>query len=305
MSTMWEMIAKNQQKTFLLILFMGSILGALCYSIGRFWLGPEGGKIGMLSALAVWLLWTAFSYYTGETLILSSSMAKTASPDEYQQLINIVEEVCVAANYSLMPKIYVIPSQTANAFATGRDPDHASIAVTRGLLELLNREELQGVVAHEISHILNRDTLLLTVAGVMIGFIEIITHAFWHSLTEHSVRDSDATSNEGCIFGLLALLLSILSPLIVTILYFAISRKRETLADVSAARLTRNPEGLASALEKISRHTTGFLPANRVTAPMYIAKPQATDIDESGSFFDTHPPIQNRIRLLRHMAGTN
>ena len=214
----------------------------------------------------------------------------------------------IAASLPKVPKIYIINEEAPNAFATGRNPESASVAVTAGLLAKLNRDELQGVIAHEVSHIVHRDILFVTLAGVMLGSIVLLSQVFLRSMfyggMGSSRRYSSRSSNEGgggqIVFVIIALVVAILAPILAQLLYFALSRRREYLADAGAVRLTRYPEGLASALEKIAGDLTPLEAANKVTAPMYISNPFRALKGEN--LYSTHPPVEERIRVLRTMS---
>jgi len=217
----------------------------------------------------------------------------------------------IASGLSKMPDIYIIDTPAPNAFATGRDPDHAAVAITSGLLQKLNRDELQGVIAHEMAHIKNRDVLLMMMAGVMMGTIVMLADMAMYYLFFSAVmgggRSSRRSSSEGgqgqLIIFLVAIVLIILAPILAQLMYFAISRKREYLADASAAQFTRYPDGLASALEKLSSSTAELPSANRTTAPMYIVNPLHKKGMKVSDLSSTHPPISERIRILRGMGG--
>ncbi|MCK4837132.1 MAG: M48 family metallopeptidase, partial [Candidatus Aminicenantes bacterium] len=222
-----------------------------------------------------------------------------------------VEEMKIASNLPATPKIYIIDEQAPNAFATGRKLEKSAIAVTTGLLVRLNRTELQGVIAHEMSHILNRDILFMTFAGIMLGSIVLISEVFLRSLwysggSSRRFRSQRSNKSGSGAIALLAIFLAILAPILSRIFYFTISRKREYLADASAARLTRYPEGLASALKKISSVNLKFSRANSITAPMYIINPFKKQTKSLTGLFSTHPPVEKRIKILRSMArGVN
>jgi heat shock protein HtpX len=228
-------------------------------------------------------------------------------------LFNVVEEMKIAAGLPKMPKIYIINDPAPNAFATGRNPENASIAVTAGLLAKLNRDELQGVIAHEMSHILHRDILYVTLAGVMLGAIVMLSQVFLRGAMRGSMMGSSrrySADRRGggqaeLVMGLIAIVVSVLAPFMAQLLYYALSRRRETMADAGSARLTRYPEGLASALEKIANdHSPQLAAVNQATAPLYIANPYKPK--GSWSLADltrTHPPISERIRVLRSMGN--
>lgn len=303
---MWELINANKRKSLILFICMGICLVMLGYLIAAAWLGKDKGYSGVLIAFILWIILSLISYFAGDSILLSLSNAKEVSRDIHPQLFNVVEEMKIAANLPVMPKIYIIDDPSLNAFATGRDPNHSAIAVTAGLLSKLNRDELQGVIAHEMSHILNRDILFITFAGVMLGCIVMISDAFWRGMRYGgSARRYRSRSCGGgraqLIIFIIAIVMAILAPIIARIFYFAISRKREYLADASGARLTRYPQGLACALEKISRGD--FLPqnVNNITAPMYIVNPLTSQ--SFAGLFSTHPPTEERIKILRTISG--
>lgn len=305
---MWELIRANQRKSAILIVLMGLLLAGLGYIIGYYVDGVSGGIWGIIIATGVWLIQMLVSFFAGADIMLSTSGAKQVTPDIHPQLFNVVEEMRIAAGMTTTPKVYIINSDMPNAFATGMSPKDCSVAVTAGLLGRLNRDELQGVVAHEMSHIINRDIRFMTIAGVMMGTIVMIAEIVLRSMF-YSGGGSRRSSNSGNGGGQIILLIiviavAILAPLFAQMLYFAISRKREYLADASAVRLTRYPEGLASALEKISGSDAQITTANKVTAPMFIVNPlKRTSNKKVSDLSSTHPPISERIRILRAMNG--
>ena len=301
---MWEIIKANQRKSFFLFTLMGIVLIGLGFVIG--WgVDPQGGGafIGIIIAVAVFLIMSLVAVKSGAQIMLSASNAKEVTPDVHPQLFNVVEEMRIAAGMTKMPKVYIINTDAPNAFAAGMSPDNAVVAVTAGLLARMNRDELQGVIAHEMSHVVNRDIRFMTLAGVMMGAIVIISEVFLRSLFLGAGRGRKGGGQGQIIIMLVALVLAILAPIMAQLLYFAISRKREYLADASAVRLTRYPEGLASALEKIAANTAEMPMANKVTAPMYIANPLKKKGMKMSDLSSTHPPISERIRILRAMAG--
>ncbi|MBL7214961.1 MAG: M48 family metallopeptidase [Phycisphaerae bacterium] len=306
---MWELIKINKRNSVLLLGAMGSVLLILGFVLGTvFGRGnPQAGWIGMLIATGVWLFMMLISLSSGDQIMLAASKAVPVTHDVHPVLFNVVEEMKIAANLPKIPKIYIINDPAPNAFATGRNPETASIAVTAGLLAKLNRDELQGVVAHEMSHIINRDILFVTLAGVMLGSIVLISEIFLRSMFYSSLgsrrRYSSDRSGGGqaqIVMIVVAILFAILAPIFAQLLYFALSRKREYLADAGAVRLTRYPEGLAGSLEKIAGSTINMESANKVTAPMYIANPFRGK--KAVNLYSTHPPIEERIRILRNMT---
>ena len=310
---MWELIQANKRKSILIFLAMGLCLLLLGYFIGATFFPPDGGLGGVLLALGIWGFLSAISYFGGDSILLAVSRAREVSHDVHPQLFNIVEEMKIAANLPVMPKIYIIDDKAPNAFATGIKPEKSSITVTAGLLSRLNRDELQGVIAHEMSHIVNRDVLFVTFAGILLGSIVLISQVFlrgmWFSGGRSSRRYRGGVKGGGhaqLIIMLVAIILAILAPILARLLYFALSRKREYLADASAVRLTRYPEGLASALNKISSAGLPLASANKVTAPMYIINPLKRKGLKLADLTSTHPPISERIRILRSMThGAN
>lgn len=308
---MWELIRANKRDSVLLITLMAVVLLALGFIIGMAVVGPEGGVAGLGIAAAVWLVLTLVSFSSGDQILLAASRAQPVTHEVHPQLFNIVEEMKIAAGLPAMPKIYIINDPAPNAFATGRSPQSASLAVTAGLLGRLNRDELQGVVAHEMSHILHRDILYVMLAGVMLGGVVLLSQVFLRGMLRGSVGSHRRYSSQGrgggqaqLVMAVVAILAAILAPLMAQLLYFALSRRREYLADAGAARLTRYPEGLASALEKIANDPAPALAtANDATAPMYIVNPfkRRGQMRVSG-WTSTHPPLAERIRILRSMA---
>lgn len=307
---MWELIRVNKRNSVLLLAAMGMVLLGLGFVLGMLFGGPQAGWFGMMIAMVVWLILMLISFSSGDRILLASSKAVPVTHEVHPMLFNVVEEMQIAANLPKTPKIYIINDPAPNAFATGRSPESASIAVTAGLLGKLNRDELQGVVAHEMSHILHRDILYVTLAGVMLGSIVLISQIFLRGMFYSSLaggsrrRYSSDRSGGGqaqIVMLIVAIAFAILAPLFAHILYFALSRKREYLADAGAVRLTRYPEGLASALEKISGSNINMEAANKATAPMYISNP-FRGRKKKVSLYSTHPPIEERIRILRNMT---
>lgn len=302
---MWELVRANQRKSLFLFLLMGLVLLFLGYFIGLAVKPNDGGIAGLMIALAIWGILSIISFFQGNKIILAISNAKEITPDIHPRLFNVVEEMKIAAGLPAMPKIYIINEEAPNAFATGYHPGNAAIAVTSGLLARLNRDELQGVVAHETAHIFNRDVQFMTVAGIMLGSIVLISQIFLRSMFYSGGRyRSDSKGGQGQLILLaIAIIFAILAPIAAQLLYFAISRKREYLADATAVRFTRYPEGLASALEKISQNTAELTSANKVTAGMYIINPLKKKGMSMSDLSSTHPPISERIRILRSIAG--
>ncbi len=305
---MWELIHANKRNSVILMFLMVTVLLLLGYIIGSA-VDPKGGLPGLIIATALWLLLSIVSFSTGDRILLASSRAVPVTHDDHPQLFNVVEEMSIAAGLP-MPKVYIIPDPAPNAFATGRTPQTASVAVTAGLLGRLNRDELQGVIAHEMSHILHRDILFVTLAGIMLGSIVLLSQVFLRGMFYSSAgsRRRYSSSSRGggqaaALMLIIAILAAILAPIMTQLLYFALSRKREYLADAGSARLTRYPEGLADALEKIATDPSPQLAtANEVTAPMYIINPFKKGQMKLSDWTSTHPPISERIRILRNMT---
>ncbi|MGA2094081.1 MAG: M48 family metallopeptidase [Sedimentisphaerales bacterium] len=308
---MWELIRVNKRNSVLLLTTMAACLLGLGVIIGMAAAGPDGGTLGLLIAGGIWLILTIISFSSGDQILLSASNAVPVTHDVHPQLFNVVEEMSIAAGLPV-PKVYIINDPSPNAFATGRSPKSASVAVTAGLLAKMNRDELQGVVAHEMSHILHRDILYVTLAGIMLGAVALISQVFLRSMFYGSFGGSRRRYSGGgrgaggaaALMLLLAIAAAILAPILTQLLYFSLSRKREYLADAGSARLTRYPEGLASALEKLANDKAPQLSsANQVTAPLFIVNPFKKKGQWSLSdLTSTHPPISERIRILRSMA---
>jgi heat shock protein HtpX len=303
---MWEIIRKNQRKSLLLIMLMGVTLVVLGYVIGMSFDPSEGGYLGILVALSLYFILLIVAFSNGKSIMLRMSNSREVGPDNYQQLYNIVEEMRLAAGMPSMPKVYVIDDPAPNAFAAGMNPNKSVVAVTTGLLKMMNRDELQGVIAHEISHILNRDIRYMTLATVMVGTVAIISQIYLRSMMFGAGRRNSSSSGKGgkgnAIMMIVAIVFAILAPIAIQLLYFAVSRKREYLADASAARLTRYPEGLASALEKIASSTANLKAADKSMAPMYIANPLKPEGQRLRNLSSTHPPLDQRIKILRSMG---
>jgi heat shock protein HtpX len=286
---------------------MGLTLLLLGYFFGSTYYPDGGGFIGIFFAFVIWGILSLISYFSGSKILLAVSGAKEVTRDVHPQLFNVVEEMKISAGLPAMPKVYIINEIAPNAFATGIKPENSAVAVTAGLLARLNRDELQGVIAHEVSHIVNRDVLFMTFAGIMLGSIVLISEVFLRSLWfgggRYSSKSSKSSGQGQMIIMIVAIVFAILAPILAQLLYFAISRKREYLADASAVRYTRYPEGLASALEKISDNSIELKTANKVTAPMYIVNPLKPKGQKLTDLTSTHPPISERVRILRSISG--
>jgi len=265
------------------------------------------GWVGVVIALVVALGTSFAAYWKSDSVALAISRARPADPVEYARLYNIVEGLCIAAGLP-KPRIYIVDDVAPNAFATGRDPKHAAIAVTTGLLEKMNRIELEGVLAHELSHIKNYDILVSTLAVTLVGFIALASDLAIRFLWWGGGRNRDDNNGGGpqSILALLGVALLLLAPLIAQLMQFAVSRRRESLADISGVELTRYPPGLISALEKLRDDQTVVASHSRATAHLWIEQPMPTQKEEGhlsrlNRLFDTHPPLEDRIAALREL----
>jgi heat shock protein HtpX len=309
---MWELIRANKRNSIFLMVIMAVVLLLLGFVIGMAFFGQEGGFFGLMIATAIWLILMLISLSSGDQILLSASHAMPVTHEVHPQLFNVVEEMKIAAGLPAMPKIYIINDHAPNAFATGRNPKNASVAVTAGLLARLNRDELQGVIGHEISHIVHRDILFVTLAGIMLGSIVLLSQVFLRGMFYGSMTGSRRRYSSGgrgggqaqLVMLIIAIVAAVLAPIMAYLLYFALSRQREYLADAGSARLTRYPEGLASALEKIAADPSPQLAVvNKVTAPMYIVNPfKRKSQMKLSDLTSTHPPTSERIRILRNMT---
>lgn len=300
--TAWDQVSSNVFKTWLIMFFFSVFTVGVIYVIARgFGYGQIGG-LGLTGfALIMAGLMNFVSYYWSDKIVLGISGAKELKHDDNKEIYHLVENLCIAAGLPT-PKIYIIDDSAPNAFATGRDPKHAAIAFTSGILQKLNKQELEGVTAHELSHVGNRDTLVMTVVSVLVGTIALLSDFFMRSMW-YGGRDRD---NKGSgIFVVIAIVAAILAPIIATLIQLAVSRRRELLADASGVLLTRYPEGLINALLKISGDQEPLEVANRGTAHLYIVNPLKGQ-SAAGWFaglFNTHPPIEVRVKALREMEG--
>jgi heat shock protein HtpX len=300
----YEQIASNKRKTVLLILGALVLLGAVGYALGYFF---ATGPVGAIFALIVAAALSVGSYRYGDRIVLASARAKEVSAEEEPRLHNIVEGLSIAAGIP-KPRVYVVPEQAPNAFATGRDPEHASVAVTRGLLGTMNRVELEGVVAHELSHVVDRDILVGTIVATLVGAVVLLSEFFmrswwWGGFRGRRGNDSGGGGGEALIFAL-GFALLILAPIAGQIIKLAVSREREYLADAQGAMLTRYPPGLASALRKIAEAPHAMRSANNATAHLWLDQPSRVPGEQTSALerlFSTHPPIQERIRRLEEM----
>ena len=302
---MWEQIQANRRKSVVLVFSAALLLGVLGWALGEYFGGPGYGPYGVAFALVVWGIMTAVAWFQGDRVLLAVAGAKKIQKSDLPMLFNVVEEMTLASGLPRMPDVYVIDDPAPNAFAAGRRPETAAVAVTSGLLKSLNRDELQGVIAHEMAHVKNRDIQLMLFAGVLAGAIVILAEVglrgVWFGGGRSRSRRDDGGG--GNIVALIAIVLMILAPILAQLIYFAVSRKREYLADASAASFTRYPEGLASALEKIAASPRKLASANSATAPMYIINPLKRTKKAAANATATHPPIDERVKVLRAMSG--
>jgi heat shock protein HtpX len=292
--TLYNQQDKNIRRTWLLMSLFLVVVIAVGFVFSQAYRSP-----GILYFAVIFsLLMNFFSYWYSDKIVLAMSGAKEANHEDNRELYHIVENLCITAGLP-MPKIYIINDAAPNAFATGRNKEHAVVAVTSGLLEQLNKTELEGVIAHELSHIGNRDILISTIVVVLVGFIALLSDFFLRA-TFFGGRNRDREGGQAqAIFMVLGIVLAILAPIATALIQLAISRKREFLADASGALLTRYPEGLASALEKISSFKQPMKMANKATAHLYISNPFAGK--KVAKLFMTHPPVEQRVAALRGM----
>jgi heat shock protein HtpX len=301
----YEQIAANKRKTVLLVLGALLLFGVVGYVIGVFYLAT--GWVGLAIALGIAAAMAIGSYRYGDRLVLASTRARPVTPDEEPRLHNIVEGLSIAAGLP-KPAVYVVPEQAPNAFATGRDPEHSSIAVTRGLLDTMNRVELEGVIGHEIAHVQDRDILLGTVVATLVGAIVLISEFFlrfwWIGGGRRRDSDSGGGGAAGLVLLVVGIVLLILAPIAGQIIKLAVSRNREYLADAQGALLTRYPPGLISALRKIAASPTAMRSANNATAHLWLSQPSRIEGESTSRLervFSTHPPLADRIRRLEEM----
>jgi heat shock protein HtpX len=296
----YEQISRNKWRSFLLILVVLVLAGGIGYLFGYLF---QAGPIGLVLALGIAAVGSWSSYMYGDRLVLRVSRAQPASREQYPKLHNIVEGLCIAAGMPV-PAIYVIPEEAPNAFATGRNPEHASIAVTDGLLKTLNRVELEGVIAHELSHVKNRDILVGTLTATLVGVVVLLTGWMRWGLFWGGGRGRGRGGGGNPIILIVALVAMILAPLAAQLIRFGVSRRREYLADADGALLTRYPPGLAAALRKIGSATNTMRVANNATAHLWFNQPSRA-VGEGHSrierLFSTHPPIEERIKALEEM----
>lgn len=302
---MYEQIAANKRKTVVLIVAAILLLGAVGYVIGMFY---ASGPVGLVGAVALAIVMSLVSYFSGDKIVLASTRARPVTAQEQPRLHNIVEGLSIAAGIP-KPKVYVIPERALNAFATGRSPEHSSVAVTEGLLEAMNRVELEGVIGHELAHVVDRDILVGTIVATLIGAVVLISEFFmrswWWGGGRRSGGGRDSGGGASAIVFAVGLVLLVLAPIFGQLVRLAVSRNREYLADAQGALLTRYPPGLASALRKIAEGAViPMRSANNATAHLWMNQPSRIEGEGMGSMeklFSTHPPIAERIRRLEEM----
>src|SRR6476659_307809 len=306
--TFYNQIAENRRNSFLLSLIVVFLFAVLGFAIGYAISGSASGAIFVMGiAVLFGGLAAVGSYFAGDSVVLAVSGAKEVDQASAPQLMNVVSEMAIAANVP-MPKVYIIDDTAPNAFATGRDPKHASVAITTGLLEKLDREELQGVLGHELSHVRNFDIRFAMIVGVLVGSIALMADfflrfTFWSGAGRRSSNDRGGGNGAQAVFFVVAIVLSILAPIAARLVQLAVNRQREYLADASSVQLTRNPYGIERALAKISTDQEVLEVANRATQHMYFTNPIKKFEERSSNLFDTHPPTLDRINRLRTLTG--
>jgi len=295
---LFDQIASNKRRSVLLLVLLLGLLGAIGGVLGGLYFDPVAG-VGL--AVVIGVIASLIAWFSGSNVLLAFSGAKQIEKSDHQQLFNVIEELSIAAGLATPPDIYVIDDPSPNAFATGRDPEHAAVAITTGLLDKLSRDELQGVMAHELSHVRNYDIRFATIVGVLVGSIALICDVSLRNLAFG--RRSKGDGRVQAVLLVVALVLMIIAPISAIAIQMAISRQREYLADASAAELTRHPEALASALGKLAGDPAELRKRNRATNALYIVNPKrAHRHGQKGRMFATHPPMQERIRRLNAMA---
>lgn len=306
MATLYTQSSSNRRKTWALLSGFFVFIIILGYLFSQLW----GNSLILYVAIGLSIILSFSSYWNSHKMVLAISQAKEVKPEDNRELYRLVENLSISAGLP-MPKVYLINDASPNAFATGRNPKNAVVAVTSGLLAKLDRSELEGVIAHELSHIGNYDILLATLISVLVGFVVLAADWFSRSLMFGNRGGNNDNKGGGVIITIIALVLAILAPLFATLMQLAISRKREYMADADGALLTRYPEGLASALEKISADPKPLDNANRATAHLFIASPfkelkDSQKESRPGFFaraFMTHPPTADRIKKLRDLSA--
>jgi len=299
--TFYDEQKRNRRDSLLLAIVVSLFLFGLVY-VFAYIFAPEALVFVLPLSLILIFLYTWGSYQYGDKIVLSSTGARPAVGNEFIYLNNVAEGLSIAAGIP-PPKVYVIDNPEINAFATGKNPEHASIAVTTGALQKLNRSELEGVVAHELSHVRNRDVEFMTFIAVLVGLVSILSHIIlrWAWIAPRSRgrgKDRGGGSGIEVVVLILGFILAILAPIAVALVQFAISRRREFMADAGGAELTRYPEGLASALEKIKNFNQGKMKIDKAVSPLFISDPNHSAL---ANLFATHPPLEERVKRLRQM----
>lgn len=308
-ATFYEQQSANRRLSMLLMLSVALLLAALGFSIGFAYTGNEiGGVAFTLGALVLGIVLSVGSYYGGDKVVLAASGATEADPVRDQQLLNVVQEMAIAANVP-MPRVYLIDDTAPNAFATGRDPQHASVAITTGLLQKLDREALQGVIAHEMGHVRNLDIRFMLLIGVLVGGIALLSDMFMRGMMfgggHRSRRNDSGGGGLQAIMMIVAVVLAILAPIAARLVQMSVSRQREYLADATSVELTRNPAGLERALAAIATDHEVLEVANRATQHLYIVNPIKKMEARASGLFTTHPPIADRIDRLRQLRAAS
>ena len=296
---MYDQIDSNKRSSIILIVVFFLLLGAMGYFMGVYSGGGQYPYVGVVVAILFSLVFTSFSYFGGDKVALISSGAKKVEKTDNPYLYRMVENLCITAGMPV-PKVHIIPDPAINAFATGRNPELASIAITTGAIEKLKNEELEGVIAHELSHIKNYDIRFMMLVAVLVGSIAIMSDVFIRMSFFGRGRKSDSKNSGGSVMLIVGLVFIILSPIVARLIKLMISRRREYLADASGSLLTRYPEGLARALEKIAQQSQPMEKASTATAHLFIANPFKSKGIKG--WFSTHPPVEDRIKKLRGMA---
>jgi len=297
-TTFYKVQSENKANSFFLVLFLFIFLIGLGFLFGYVF---DFGYYGPILALVISVITTLIAYSGGKAIVMAISGAKKVTEKEEPEFVHVVQEMSIASGVP-MPETYIIESDALNAFATGRDPKDGAVAITRGLLNKLNRDELSGVMAHEMAHIAHLDIRFSMLVGILVGTIVMLSDWITRYMFfgRRSSRDRKSGSG-GAILLVIAIVLAVIAPILAKLIQMAVSRKRELMADARAAEYTRNPEGLASALEKIAGSSIKLETATRATAHMFISNPFKDFSKKSSALFSTHPPIESRIRLLRSM----
>ncbi|HUI47145.1 MAG TPA: zinc metalloprotease HtpX [Acidimicrobiia bacterium] len=301
---MYEQIAANKRKSVLLIALFVLLLTAVGIAFDFF---LRGGAIGLVVVAVIVIVSSFVSYFNSDKVALRMAHAQPADPVEYARFHNLVEGLCIASGLP-KPRLYIVDDPAPNAFSTGRNPKHAAVAVTTGLLDRMNRVELEGVLAHELSHIRNYDVLVMTLAVTMVGIIVLLSDFFLRIMFwtgGRGGRDNESNNPLGIVFAIVGFILLIFAPIIAALMQMAVSRRREFLADASGVQLTRYPPGLISALEKLKDDHTATHFASKATAHLWIEEPLDKESNKGDTkwnhLFDTHPPIDDRIHALEQM----